>query len=148
MRSLTKLYSVPGLRLGYVLASPSFLHEWQSWRDPWPVNAIAASLTGPLLADKSWQQRVQDWVAREGSWLSQRLRSFRGLTPRPSAANFLLVRGIKEMESIRCQLEVRHKILVRTAVSFDGLGDHWLRFGLSDRAGNKKLINALAIELK
>ena len=148
VRSLTKLYSVPGLRLGYVLAAPSLLHEWQSWRDPWPVNAIAASLTGPLLADKSWQQRVQDWVAREGIWLSHRLRCFRGLMPKPSAANFLLVKGIKEMESIRYQLEVRHKILVRTAVSFDGLGDRWLRFGLSDRAGNKKLIKALASEMK
>jgi len=43
LRSLTKFYSLPGLRLGYALAHPERLSKWQLWRDPWPVNTLAAA---------------------------------------------------------------------------------------------------------
>ena len=39
VRSLTKMFAVAGLRLGYALAHPSLIEQWQQWRDPWPVNA-------------------------------------------------------------------------------------------------------------
>ena len=40
LRSLTKFYSIPGLRIGYALAHPDRLQRWQQWRDPWPVNSL------------------------------------------------------------------------------------------------------------
>jgi histidinol-phosphate/aromatic aminotransferase/cobyric acid decarboxylase-like protein len=43
LRSLTKFYSLPGLRLGYAIAHPDRLKRWQEWRDPWSVNALAAA---------------------------------------------------------------------------------------------------------
>ncbi|GIR24078.1 MAG: hypothetical protein CM15mP38_2610 [Synechococcus sp.] len=42
IRSLTKLYGIAGLRLGYAVAQPQRLQRWAEWRDPWPVNGIAA----------------------------------------------------------------------------------------------------------
>ena len=45
IRSLTKLFGVAGLRVGYAIAQPNRLKRWQLWRDPWPVNGIAAALT-------------------------------------------------------------------------------------------------------
>jgi len=66
----------------------------------------------------------------------------------PSAANYLLIRGTYELESLRQRLECRHFILLRTALSFDGLDDHWLRIGLSDRRGHRRLLAACAQELR
>ena len=42
IRSLTKLFSIAGLRLGYALGDPVRLARWAAWRDPWPVNGLAA----------------------------------------------------------------------------------------------------------
>ena len=147
VRSLTKMFAVAGLRLGYALAHPGWIEQWQQWRDPWPVNALAAAVAGPLLADRRWQQRVQRWVQAEGCWLAGELSQLRGIQPRPSAANYLLIRGEHELESLRQRLERHHFILLRTALSFDGLDDHWLRIGLSDRRGHQRLLAACSQEL-
>jgi L-threonine-O-3-phosphate decarboxylase len=150
IRSLTKLFSIAGLRLGYALGSAERLARWAAWRDPWPVNGLAASVGQGLMADQAglrrWQQRVQHWVAGEGPWLTARLAAVPGLEPLPSAANYLLVRstpGADSLQSLRLALERRHRILVRDCRSFEGLGENWLRIALQDRAGNRRLLVAL-----
>jgi histidinol-phosphate/aromatic aminotransferase/cobyric acid decarboxylase-like protein len=150
IRSLTKLFSIAGLRLGYALGSAERLARWAAWRDPWPVNGLAAAAGQGLMADQAglrrWQQRVQHWVAGEGPWLTARLAAVPGLEPLPSAANYLLVRstpGADSLQSLRLALERRHRILVRDCRSFEGLGENWLRIALQDRAGNRRLLVAL-----
>ena len=157
IRSLTKLFAIAGLRLGYALGAPDRLARWARWRDPWPVNALAAAAAEALLADPRaygrWCARVQGWVAREGSWLQQRLAALPGLTPQASAANFLLIRGEAQgepcsLEPLRLALEHRHRILLRDCRSFEGLGPDWLRIGLQGRAGNRRILRGLAQELR
>jgi len=156
IRSLTKLCAIAGLRLGYALGAPERLARWSAWRDPWPVNGLAAAAAEALLADRRaygrWCARVQGWVAREGAWLAQRIAALPGLIPMPSAANYLLIRGERQgqpvsLEPLRLALEQRHRLLVRDCRSFAGLGESWLRLGLQDRAGNRRLVRALASEL-
>jgi histidinol-phosphate/aromatic aminotransferase/cobyric acid decarboxylase-like protein len=152
IRSLTKLAAIPGLRLGYALADPTRLARWAAWRDPWPVNGLAAAAGVALMADRAWDQRVQGWLAREGPWLAAELAQLPGLVPMASAANFLLVRGERagqpcSLNGLRLALEQRHRILVRDCRSFTGLGESWLRLAVLDRRGNRRLLGALAQEL-
>ena len=152
IRSLTKLAAIPGLRLGYALADPERLARWAAWRDPWPVNGLAAAAGVALMADRAWDQRVQGWLAREGPWLAGELAQLPGLVPMASAANFLLVRGERAgqpccLNGLRLALEQRHRILVRDCRSFTGLGESWLRLAVLDRRGNRHLLGALAQEL-
>ena len=152
IRSLTKLAAIPGLRLGYALADPERLARWAAWRDPWPVNGLAAAAGVALMADRAWDQRVQGWLAREGPWLAAELAQLPGLVPMASAANFLLVRGERagqpcSLNGLRLALEQRHRILVRDCRSFTGLGESWLRLAVLDRRGNRHLLGALAQEL-
>ena len=147
VRSLTKMFAVAGLRLGYALAHPALIEQWQSWRDPWPVNGLAAAVAAPLLADWRWQERVRCWVRQQGRWLTQELEQLEGIQPMPSAANYVLIRGAHELESLRERIERKHFILLRTATSFEGLDEHWLRLGLSDRIGNRRLLATMKEEL-
>ena len=156
IRSLTKLFAMAGLRLGYALGQPERLRRWSRWRDPWPVNSLAAAAAEALLADRlayqRWCSRVQRWVAAEAGWLQRQLSSMPGLEPLPSAANFLLVRGVRggqpvSLEPLRQALEQRHRILLRDCRSFEGMGDHWLRLGYQSRAGHRRIVRALAREL-
>ena len=156
IRSLTKLYGIAGLRLGYAIAAPERLARWTSWRDPWPVNGPAAALGEHLFSHPTamarWQARVEAWVRREGAWLASRLAGLTGLRVLPSATNFLLVQGVhpdgspRSLEPLRGALECRQRVLLRDCRSFEGLGECWLRIGLQDRAGNRRLLRALAIE--
>ncbi len=147
IRSLTKLLAIAGLRLGYALAAPERLARWRGWRDPWPVNGLAALAGVELLADGEgfarWQRRVQTWTAREGAWLAAQLATIPGLVPLPSAANFLLLRGEDSLEPLRRELEERERVLVRDCRSFEGLGPQWLRLALLDRRGNRRVLEGL-----
>jgi len=152
IRSLTKLLAVAGLRLGYALGDPQRLERWSRWRDPWPVNGLAAALTASLLQDRRWLKRVHSWVRGEGAWLRGRLGALDGLKVLPSATSYLLLRGCssdgspRSLEPLRQALADRHHILLRDCRSFEGLDDSWLRLSLQDRRGHRRLLRALRQE--
>ena len=147
IRSLTKLFGVAGLRVGYAVAHPDRLRRWSSWRDPWPVNGIASAITEQLLVPRDryqrWCRRVQHWTATEGAWMQRELSAVPGLCPMPSSVNFLLIAGAGSLVPLREALERHHRILLRDCRSFEGLGDSWLRIGLQTRANNRRIIRAL-----
>ena len=151
IRSLTKLYGIAGLRLGYAVAQTERLQRWAQWRDPWPVNGIASAVAEQLLASPAkyqrWCRRAQAWVAKEGAWMQQQLAQLSGITPMPSAANFLLIRADQSLVPLREAVEQRHRILLRDCRSFEGLGECWLRIGLQSRRNNRRIIRALRQEL-
>ena len=150
IRSLTKLYALAGLRLGYAVASPKRLHCWWAWRDPWPVNGLAAeagaALLGNLAAHERWISRVQNWVHREGAWLKQNLDELGDPQPLPSAANFLLLRSEHSLLKLRESL-ARHHILLRDCRSFNGLGPNWLRLSYQTRRDNIRILRQLRMSL-
>ena len=142
IRSLTKQFAMAGLRLGYALGDPARLQRWQGWRDPWPVNGLAAAVAPALLADQRWQRRVHRWVARELSPLQQQLNALPGITALPSAANYLLLRGERSLLPLRLGLE-RQRIVLRDCRSFVGLDEHWLRLALCRGGENRRIVRAM-----
>ena len=151
IRSLTKLYGIAGLRLGYAIAQPDRLQRWAAWRDPWPVNGIATAVGEQLLSSpqryQRWCGKVQRWTADEGLWMQRQLSQLPGIQPMPSAANFLLIRADQSLVPLREALEQRHRILLRDCRSFAGLGANWLRIGLQSRRRNRRIVSALRQEL-
>ena len=147
IRSLTKLFGVAGVRLGYAIAQPDRLECWKGWRDPWPVNGIAAALTKQWLDRPGrydrWCRRVQRWTASQGAWMQRELARVPGITPMPSAANFLLISGCRSLVPLREALENNHRILLRDCRSFTGLGERWLRIGLQSPRNNRRIVRAL-----
>ena len=146
IRSLTKLFAVAGLRLGYAIASPARLQQWSQWRDPWPVNGLALAAGSAVMADqlglKRWQECVQRWIRREEPWLRAQINALAGLTAHPSSANYLLLEGDDSLLHLREQV-ARRRVLLRDCRSFAGLGERWLRVGLQDRRGNRRILQAL-----
>jgi histidinol-phosphate/aromatic aminotransferase/cobyric acid decarboxylase-like protein len=97
-------------------------------------------------------QRVQRWTAKEGAWLQKQLAALPGITPMPSAANYLLIRGERHgepwsLQPLREALANRHRILLRDCRSFEGLDETWLRIGYQSRRGNRRIIRAMRQEL-
>jgi L-threonine-O-3-phosphate decarboxylase len=146
LRSLTKFYSLPGLRLGYCIAHPDRLNRWQSWRDPWPVNALAAAAAIAVLPDTGFQQLTWDWLTPARNSLFAGLQQIPNLHPYPGAANFILVRSDRSVTELQTQLLQQHQILIRDCLSFPELGDRFFRVAVRTILENDRLLAALRID--
>lgn len=146
VRSLTKFYSLAGLRLGYAIAHPDRLERWQQWRDPWSVNGLAAALGPDLLADRAFQMATWDWLPVARSALADGLAAIPGLRVLPSQANFLLVQAEQSVLPLQERLLKQHRILIRDCLSFAELGDRWFRVAVRSAAENQQLLQAIAAE--
>lgn len=144
LRSLTKFYSLPGLRLGCAIAHPDILGRWQLLRDPWPVNALAAAAAAAVVRDAAFERQTWDWLPVARFELFEGLANLPGLQPFAGAANFLLVESSMSVSSIQKSLLERHRILIRDCLSFPELGDRFFRVAVRSRADNLRLIAGLA----
>nr|WP_298410707.1 threonine-phosphate decarboxylase CobD [uncultured Halomonas sp.] len=151
LRSLTKLYALPGLRMGYLLASESLVRQLQATQPPWSVNHLAAELVAPLLADIDFLARTQQWLNEEHPRLQAGLTA-EGLEVIPSRANFFLVRPPLETVDGSASIAsaalfeqlLRAGILARHTHGFPGLDGGWLRLALRERDANARLLAALS----
>jgi threonine-phosphate decarboxylase len=144
VRSLTKLYALPGLRLGYAVAAPEWAERLREQLPPWSVNALAQVAGLVALEDDLYRQRTHAWFRTEPPRLFQELRKFDGLEVLPTQANFILLRlRHATAETAACRLAAR-RILVRDASDFVGLGPSWVRVAVRTAADNDRLLAALA----
>jgi L-threonine-O-3-phosphate decarboxylase len=144
LRSLTKFYSLPGLRLGCAIAHPDILRRWQLRRDPWPVNALAAAAAAAAVRDTVFERQTWDWLPVARRELFEGLANLPGLQPIAGAANFLLVESSMSVSLIQKSLLEGHRILIRDCLSFPELGDRFFRVAVRSRAENLRLIAGLA----
>jgi len=145
LRSLTKFYSLPGLRLGYAIAHPDRLRQWQLWRDPWPVNTLAAAAAIAALQDREFQVQTWVWLPPVRNQLFQGLASIPGLQPLHSAANFLLVDSQQSSSQLQQKLLKHHQILIRDCLSFPELGDRYFRVAVRSDSDNQRLLEAISL---
>lgn len=144
LRSLTKFYSLPGLRLGYAIAQPQRLRRWQQWRDPWSVNTLAAAVGEVVVQDTAFQHQTWNWLTTSKPALVAGLARLPGLHPHPGAANFLLVESARSVSELQVALLKQHRILIRDCLSFPELGDRYFRVAVRTPAENQRLLAGLA----
>ena len=145
LRSLTKYYALPGLRLGYLFGAPRRVAQLGAYQEPWSVNAPASNVALACLRDGRFTMKTECWLEKEREFLSERLTVIEGLHPFASRANFLLVRiattGLDALQ-LRFFLSTR-KILIRACDSFAGLGADYFRVAVKRRKDNLRLLAAL-----
>lgn len=144
LRSLTKFYTLPGLRIGYALGHPDRLHRWQRWRDPWPVNALAAAAAIAAVQDNAFQARTWDWLPPARTALFEALQAIPGLRPLAGAANYLLVRTTPPAPALQEAVLRSHQVLIRDCMSFPELGADYFRVAVRTAAENERLLTALS----
>ncbi len=144
LRSLTKFYCLPGLRIGYAIAHPARLKKWQKWRDPWSVNTLAAAATAAALQDREFQQQTWDWLEPARSQLFEQLEAIPGIQPLASAVNYLLVKTEMSATQLQQKLLVNYQIVIRDCISFPELGDRYFRIAVRLPAENDRLAEAIA----
>jgi threonine-phosphate decarboxylase len=143
LRSVTKTFAIPGLRIGFAIAPSGFAGLLNNIRLHWNINSIAAAVCEKLFGDsKDYLNRSLLLIKKEREWLSSKLGSFRGFKPYPSDTNFILIDlgdfGLGSPELTQRML--RQGIIIRDCTSFD-LKNH-IRVAVRKRSENRKLITA------
>jgi histidinol-phosphate/aromatic aminotransferase/cobyric acid decarboxylase-like protein len=142
VRSLTKLWSLAGVRAGYLLAEAPLIKRLESHRQPWSVNAIAGAALEYCAADHLTPVEIAAEVASARSKLFDALSELPIVQQIwPGAANFLLLR-VKDGPAVVSQLAER-AIAVRPASSFPGLGPDHLRVAVRPASDCARLVAAL-----
>lgn len=140
-RSFTKFFAIPGLRLGCLVAED--VGEAASFQPSWSVNVAAAAAGISASGDEGFARTSIPEVARLRDDLQAALEALPGLTVFPGAANFLLLRGPREL----VRRLARRRVLVRGCEPFLGLGAGFFRVAVRRAEENEKLVAAIREEL-
>lgn len=137
VHSMTKLHAAPGLRVGYIVASPEVVERLGAVQPSWPVGAAALAAGLAMVTVESQQRRALAEVTRVREFLAQALAGA-GFEVAPSQANFLLVR-VGDAAAFRGRL-LRRGFAVRDGTSF-GLPE-WIRVAMPVEAAARRLVSA------
>lgn len=140
LRSLTKFYALPGLRIGALLSSAETVASWKSHREPWQVNVLAEEAALAAVADNEHAARTLSFVKTEREWLFRQIQTLAGTTPYASDANFLYV-GLNYSAQPLYEFLAARKLLVRNCADWPGLSGQAVRIAVRTRIENETLIH-------
>ncbi len=145
VRSLTKFYGFPGLRLGYLVANESIVNKLMRYKEPWTVNTIAQVAGMAAINDEEFAANTREYVSDQKGFLYEGLTKINGIHPFQPTVNFILVRiedsGITSTEIQN--LLLKNNILIRNCSNFVGLDETYFRVAVKTRDDNRNLLGAL-----
>lgn len=149
LRSLTKFYAMPGLRVGYLLGASKAVERVRDRQPPWSVNSLAQEVSLAVLQDRAYATRSRMFMKSERARFMVSLRSLSDLRIYPSTTNFALI----ELPSSTSAAEVTDRlacdgILVRDCSPLSGFTTEMIRVAIRTPKENRRLIKALGVCLR
>ena len=151
IHSLSKKYCVPGLRLGYIFASPIIIDRLRQIRQPWTVNAMAIEAGKYLIKNNPQMIPDLEEYLKEASRLHEKLSAIRGLMVMDTSTHFMLVNidyGKANTQNLKRWLIENHGILIRDASNFRSLDNHCFRVTARTPEEDDLLVEAIKGYLK
>lgn len=154
LRSLTKFYAIPGLRLGFAIAEPDVIQKIRKITPPWSVNALAQAVGENAIQDHAYAMRTRTFVRQQREFLLKEMQSIPGLTVFSGQANYLLVRiDRRDVDGpILARQMLSSGIAIRVCDNFDGLDGRFFRIAVRSEDENLQLLyhlkRALGVPIK
>ena len=139
LRAFTKMYAVPGVRLGYCACDPALAGALARAGQPWNVSVVAQACGVAAAGERAFARETARRVAEERAFLAAAL-SARGLTVYPGDANFLLFHAA---DAALCGKLAARGVLVRDCSNYRGLGPGDYRTAVRTRPEHERLLAAL-----
>ncbi len=143
--SLTKLWALPGLRLGCLIGPESGMEKLIRWGDPWRVNTLAQKAGLYCLRQEGYLEKTLKLIDQERRYLTACLMEKGVFKVFAGAANYLLVQGtVRGFDVADFQAELaRQGVLIRRADNFHGLDQRFFRVAVLQRRDNNRLVEAI-----
>ena len=144
LRSLTKMFAIPGIRLGYLIAQPSIVSALFDLQSHWSTNTIALLAGEICLQNEPFIIETQEYIRCE----RERLFAFfkqQGFIVSASQVNFYLLQDPHLKDQFPLFEFLLHQgIIPRHTFNFPGLEGRWLRFAIKQSEENNRLMEVFA----
>lgn len=141
LRSLTKFYALPGLRLGALIGPESLICTLRRQREPWQVNTLAAAAAVEAVRDRAHAERSRTLVATERERIWDRAQELPGVMLTETHANFFFAQLDYPSRAL-CDFLLERKILIRDCAGWPGVPGDAVRFAIRTPEENDRLIAA------
>lgn len=139
VRAFTKIFAIPGVRLGYMVSAQKALVEKVGAHLPeWNLSVFAQAAGAACCGEADFVKQTVSYVKREGVYLEQGLKRA-GLMVFNHAANFMLT----YTETPLYEKLLERGILIRDCSNFRGLSKGYYRFAIKSREENEKLLQEI-----
>lgn len=147
--SISKIYRIPGLRIGFIVGDPAVVDRFKRGLWPWSVNALAQAavrfVCDAAAAIDRFTADTREHLARERRDLQERLAAIPGMHPYPSTASFVLVRIPEGLTAASAwERLAADRLLIRDCSNFAGLSERFIRVCPRSRESNRRAAEALA----
>jgi len=145
LHSMSKIFRIPGLRIGFAVGEADVIERLRDRALPWNVNSLALEALHYLLDDSEAEamnrfvQETRTRLTEERTVMTARLSGIPGIHVLASTTGFFLIRlPAAHPSTAVCRRLAEEKILVRDCANFEGLSDRYIRISLQDSATNRK----------
>ena len=144
VKSLTKFFSIAGLRLGMAWGGQELIELVKTVRLPWSVNGLSQALAPALYTDEDYMARSRARTQSLRERFVGLLQELPGFSVSPADANFVLVHLPQDWPGARLQGELlRRGILIRSCEDFTGLDPNCCRLAVRPENEQDALLEAL-----
>lgn len=148
--SMTKFFSIPGLRLGAAFSSKEVIKGMRAIKDPWSVNHLAQKAGLACLADQDFINKSREHSLMESNYLFTQLKEKTKLRIWQPSVNYIFASLINyDLTSTQlCSRLLENGILIRNCNSYPGLEERYVRIAVKSRADNLRLVDELVKALE
>ena len=146
LKSFTKMYAIPGVRLGYVLCGDEeLLYKMKASGQAWSVSHMAQAAGVAALKESDYRKETIALIAAENAFLKEELAKL-PIVLYEGVANYFFFRapGVTDLDK---RME-KHGIMIRNCSNYVNLGEDYFRVAVRNREDNVKLIDAMKAELE
>ena len=136
VRSMTKMYAIPGIRLGYAIAHDNVINALKQQAPHWHVNAIALAIGTACLQETQYVEQARQYARLHVQQLQKALTTY-GCKVTNSVTNYVCFKPPDAKALFHFAL--REGIVLRHTENFVGLNGEWLRIGIKDEQSMAKL---------
>lgn len=142
IRSLTKFFAIPGLRLGFLVTSnQELIDKINKFKESWSVNIFANDFGIDIFNDKEFIIDTKKYIKNEREYLIEKLRTLNIFRVYDSTANYIF---LKSKVDIDWGKELLHyNILIRKCDNYIGLDNKFYRIAVKDNKNNQILIESI-----
>lgn len=148
LNSMSKIFRIPGLRIGFVKAPPALMEKLAPFALPWSVNSLAQTAVQWLMTRpeqlRSFLSSTRNMVEAERSRIEESIHRNTGVRCFPSATSFILMRLPHGLDAPTVWRHMAgNRILIRDCANFTGLSDAFIRISLKTKAENSRAAELL-----
>ena len=147
LNSMSKIFRIPGLRVGFLIASPEVIEKFYRYYLPWSANSLAQEAVKFLMERR---EQTENFIQKSRTFLENERKAFLKTMEKSDAirvfdsqTSFLLAKLARVDSADAFEQMARNRFLIRDCRNFAGLSEQYVRVSLKTEDANRRAAEKL-----